>query len=184
MSIEVIQSKAGVPVSFSLSSAGKAANLLGPTGQTYSPPNQILATGTAAATPADTSENIVGTCTVPGGSIGKNGTLRVTASITNGALSGTVTTAIKLGGTTIFATVYAATNTGVTYQTILFNKNSESANFYMNSTAQTNTPTVAGFVDTTIDTSIDQTLQVTITKSVGADAVSLKYLQVQVQYGA
>lgn len=140
--------------------------------------NRVL-TQSAVAVPhtGDTNETTLATVTIPGGSMGPNGSLFVETLF--GKIGTTAATIrIKLGGTTVRAQSTggdASANTAVR----VFNRNSQSSQVSFNSAVVYNssgsTPN-----ETTIDTSADVSLTITAQLGLGSETITLEAYQVSI----
>lgn len=138
----------------------------------------ILAFDAAAlTTPADTTEDILASIVIPGGSMGKSGLLRVSTfwSMTNNA--NVKTGRIRLGGIggTQFATLALASLLTAADIRIIFNRgvtNSQLGNV-VSLVGAWGTSAVA-LITGAVDTTLDQTLVITGQKATAGDALVLE----------
>lgn len=144
---------------------------------------QILA---CSAVPASytgaTAETTIATITVPGGSMGPNGALRITTLWTTTNSAGTKTGRVKFNGTA-YTTFQHTTSVGAQLLTVIRNRNSQSSqvgagnNLYY-SAGGTAHPT------STHDTSGNLDITITGQHSNGADTITIDSYIVEVFYGA
>ncbi len=150
-------------------------------GQVYSVPLLAFSSGTSVTAPANTAENTLQSFTLPGGSLGANGFLRLTALIECTDSAGTKTFWFRIGGVNIMATVFGAGNASAFYEQVFFNRNSQSANGYQNGNTARG-PSAGLMVSTSINTAIDQTVSLVAAKSNGADSIICRYFAAEVGF--
>lgn len=140
----------------------------------------------AVPAPADTSENILATITIPAGALGPNGSMEVYAlfSYTNGADD--KIPRMRLGGIsgTILHTRTQTTTDALETIVRFGNRNAQNSQVARNSgwapyTSATNAPTTAA-----IDTSAQTTLVITGQKETGANTLTLEGYRALLFYGA
>lgn len=139
---------------------------------------QVLAVqNTQVVAPANTNENTLFSFTIPGGTMGPNGVLKVSyiTSCTNSANSKSVK--VKLGATT-FQTSTVTTVTGVAIMTSIRNRNATNSQMAANS-AVGDTSASVGLNTGAIDTTQDQTFSITGTKASGAETLALESVIVE-----
>lgn len=132
---------------------------------------------TAVAAPANTSENTVATVKVPKHLLGRGGALKISAAFLQTG-GGTKTMRLRFGGAEI-ANFDVGTSSSSMIDTILTNQNSLASQYVITRTAGNGTPAVQLYAPA-VDTSADVNLTVTVQKGVGADAVALQMLTVEV----
>lgn len=149
--------------------------------QVQSGPVTIARNFTQITAPADTNENTLVSCVIPGGSLGPNGLLRVfiTATTTNNANA--KNPRIKFGGTTFRAPNLASTAAWQDWVWIR-NRNDEKVQFSHASggAGQIGTTGSATPVTATVDTTVDQPLLITMQKAVGTDVITLESYLIEV----
>lgn len=129
--------------------------------------------GTAVSAPADTSEDILGTVTIPANWMGKNGMLKILSlwSCTNNA--NVKTARIRLGGIggTAYETVALANNAAAQSYEVIWNANS--TNSQVGSGAVGFGATATANITSAIDTTVDQTIVFTGQKATAGDTLTL-----------
>jgi hypothetical protein len=135
--------------------------------------------GVVQNAPADTAENTLDSILIPGGLMGPNSVLRITAQVLVTDSAGTKTFWFRLGGVNIMATIFGAGNASASYTQLFFNRGSVSANGYQNGNTAGG-PSNAAMIDTSINTGIDQVLSFVAQKSVAGDTISKRMFMVEV----
>lgn len=144
--------------------------------ESYPAPRIIAKSAVAAVSPSDTVENALATITVPAGSMGPNGVLRITSvwSVTNNA--NVKTARIRLGGPagTIYAAPALASMVSLHDVRTIMNRNSESSQIGGNGGTASYGVTTNSVVTSAIDTSAATTIVFTAQKATGADVMILE----------
>lgn len=135
--------------------------------------------GVAQTAPADTNENALDSVVIPGGLMGPNSVLRITAQALVNNSAGTKTFWFRMSGTNIMATIFGAGNESASYTQLFFNRGSVSANGYQNGNTVPG-PSAATMIDTSINMAIDQTLSFVCLKSIAGDTITKKMFMVEV----
>lgn len=140
------------------------------------------ASATAVATPADTSENILATITVPAGAMGLNGIIRILAvwTCTNNANVKTVRARFSGIGGTIFATGSMASAVSLRQFTQFANRgvsNSQVGGSSAHNVQFTNTTNAA--ITAAVDTSAATTIVLTAEKATAGDTLTLESYSVE-----
>lgn len=150
---------------------------------------QMLAQSSVAVTgPADTSENILATITVPGGAMGANGRLRIETlfTVTNDANNKILRIRLGgIGGTIIASDTLTTGGGGTRGMRMVGNRNSQSSQISGMSAGS------GGFggggtapIATTVDTSADWTIVITGQKASAGNALILDSYCVDLLYHA
>jgi len=136
--------------------------------------------GVAQTAPADTNENALDSVVIPGGLMGTNSVLRITAQALVSNSAGTKTFWFRMSGTNIMATIFGGGgNESASYTQLFFNRGSVSANGYQNGNTVPG-PSAGIMVDTSINMAIDQTLSFVCLKSNASDTIIKKMFMVEV----
>lgn len=146
---------------------------------------RIVSLNTKTDNTGSTTENTVFTGTIPGGSIGVNGSFHIISltSYTNNA--NTKTYKVKFNGT-IVSQWTSTTNVSIRIYSIVWNRNSLSAQVSAgvasgaNATFNANTATAP--TTFTFDTSADITVTITIQNASGADTASMEAFEIIANY--
>lgn len=154
---------------------GAAANL--------NTPFILCRSAVAVTTPADTSEDVVATCTVPANAMGANGQLQVVARFTTAGAGGNRTPAIRWGGAagTIIQTIaLGTTNTAFEVSGTIANRNA--TNSQVMSGAWISKASGAGIntVNTTdtLDTTSSRDIVISCQKANAGDTCTLEHYRV------
>lgn len=139
---------------------------------------QVLArSAVAASCPADTTEDILATITVPAGFLGVNGSLRVESGWSNTSSGNTKTLRIRLGGVsgTVFTSIAQTTNANSELTGLIFNRNSASSQYgkFAGNRASDFVVTLLTFTAGTINTAIAQDLVLTGQKATAGETLTL-----------
>lgn len=141
----------------------------------------LAANAVAVSGAADTVENTLATISIPGGSMGPNGQLRVTAifTVTNSANAKTLR--LKLAGTTMSSVQVTTIATQLSFALIANRNatNSQVANNAFNMRADSS----GAVVTAAIDTSATQSLTITGQKALAGETLTLESYTVEVIYG-
>lgn len=144
----------------------------------YEQTHKILGmSGTAASCAANTSENTLASVTIPAGSMGPNGALRVTTvwTMTNSANNKTI--AVKLGGTSGTAFCNLTLGTGIAsarYEHFIANAGATNSQIGFVAANTVGFGTAAGAnVTASIDTTAATTLVITGTKASSGETLTL-----------
>jgi len=135
----------------------------------------------------DTNETALATITIPAGSMGANGILRVTTLWTHTNNANTKTWRIRLGGIsgTQFATIARTTSATDGDMRIIQNRNSQSSQVAFPSTQGVGFgSSTSGVASGSIDTSAAQDLVLSAQLGVGTDTMSLERYIVEILYKA
>jgi hypothetical protein len=139
---------------------------------------------TAGAYAGGTAAGVLAECTVPGGVLGRNGALRITAVYNGAGATATKTQRFLLGGT-IFDS-YGALAAGTTFfqkLVVLRNRGVETEQVGTGSTGGNSgsfTPVTGTLQYVSIDTRVDQVLQLVGFKSSAADCLVLEQWSVEI----
>lgn len=147
---------------------------------------QVLASGgTTSSHTGNTSETALATITIPGGTLGANGIVRVTfvLSMTNNANG--KTGRVRLGGTsgTSFLAVALASQASFRHQVQIQNRNATNSQVCMADTAASWGVTTAAVITGSRDTTSNQDLVITGQLTNGADTITLESYVVEVCQG-
>lgn len=147
---------------------------------------RVLAAGAVAVShTGDTTETVLATVNVPGGAMGPNGALRVTAQFSHTNSANMKTLNVKLGGVSgrAFVTSQPTTSDGNIYQRTIHNRNAQNAQ--VSQQHNTGVSYGAGSPRTgTIDTSAAQDLVFTATLANAGETVTLESYLVELFHGA
>ena len=128
----------------------------------------------------DLVETTFASFTIPGGTLGANGTLKINALVTCNSNANSKTVRVYFGGQQI-GILTMTTLGGLVFERRLVNKNSESAQVIY--AAQLSTSfgnTSATYSEYTVDTTQDQTLTITGQLAVGTDNITCRSVDVEV----
>ena len=147
----------------------------------------LASSAVGVSCPADTSEDILATITVPAGAIGANGQLRIWQlwSCTNNANSKTMR--VRLGGVSGTQFLGAGVSSIATWQnvTIIRNRNSQSSQIGFASNQGTPFATTTTTNQTgAVDTSASQDIVISGQKGTAGDTLTLEAYMVELYYKA
>lgn len=140
-----------------------------------------------AALTGTTTETVLATISIPGGTIGANGALRVTSLWSYPNNVNTKTLRVRLGGLASTAALIAATATttaAVEIQRTLRNRNSQSAQVCFQASNIASYGTGSSVTTMAVDTSISQDLVMTGQLANAADTLKLESFLVEVLFKA
>lgn len=148
----------------------------------YARPNApvILAqSATAQSVTGTTTETTLATITIPGGMMGANGKLRVSAlfSMTNNANN--KTPRIRLGGSETLAAPFASAS-AISLARTIANRGATNSQLSEPGTSTGFGTAGSAVVTTAVDTSVDQSLTITGQLAVGTDTLTLEGYTVEV----
>lgn len=135
---------------------------------------------------AATTEGVLATVSIPGGTIGPNGMLRVSTWWSYTSSANAKTLRVRLGGIggTIFQELAPTTTTTMTTQTVVSNRNSQTSQLgAVQGSGSVHGGATAGFVTATIDTGAAQDLVITAQLANSGETISLERVLVEVWYG-
>jgi hypothetical protein len=149
---------------------------------------QILAQSSGAVScPADTTEDVLATITIPANAMGPNGRLRITTLWSNTNSGNTKSMRARLGGAS--GTLYM--NVGVTASAALMDIRQISNRNAANSQVGSSTGTTGGLgvsgvapITSAIDTTADTTLVLTGQKATSGETLTLESYLVELYYAA
>lgn len=129
----------------------------------------------------NTVATVVKSLTIPGGSMGPNGMLRVATLWSWNNSAGSKTVQVKLGGVVIYGTA-GTTTTGIEILKSVRNRGAENAQIIHN-VATLGTVGTTAITTASVDTSVDQTLDFVVTLATGTDNAALESFLVEVISG-
>lgn len=140
----------------------------------------IASSAVAITAPTNTSNNVLATVVIPGGSMGPNGTIRVTVWASMSGVDNK-TLRIRLGGVTL-GTNSLSTSVLVQCQYEITNRNSESIQIGQTNSARTFSEFTSGaaFISGAVNTQVDQNLTIELQKTTGADGYVIERYSVEV----
>jgi hypothetical protein len=146
-------------------------------------PVMIASSAVPVSGPANTSENVLVTIPLPGGALGKNGTIELDTlwSYTNNANTKTMRTRLGGIGGTIFQSVAATTTASSRSLAAIHNRNSESSQGGPTAAVGFGTSTSA-ITTSAINTAADTSLVITAQKGVAGDTLTLERYVVRLTY--
>lgn len=147
-------------------------------------PRVIAASGAKLTNTGDTNENTLVTATIPAGSLGPNGFVRVWTLWTTTANTNTKTGRIRFGGTAFLGAAQTS-GTGQTMNliTIIQNRNATNSQIGGQQNHSGVGIGISGAVTTgAIDTTADVSLTITAQCAVGTDTIDLERYFVEVCY--
>lgn len=148
---------------------------------------RVLAqSGVAVVAPLDTVENVLATVTIPGGTMGPNGSLRVLCLFSHLNSINVKTLRVRLNGIggTVYAAVIGTSLLQSRFLVQLFNRGVQDSQVGGDAAdVEGLGSSTAALVTSTIDTSLDRTLVLTAQKATGAEAVTLEAYSVEVTPG-
>lgn len=131
--------------------------------------------GVAVSAGAVTTEETLFSMTIPGGSMGPNGALRVTTLFTTTNSANNKTMRIKLGATAFAAQVGTTNATFENIPQTIRNRGSEASQVtFPTANAHTGTATGSAITTGTENTAIDLVLSITGQKATGAEVLTLE----------
>lgn len=140
-----------------------------------SPLRMLAVNGVQSIAPANTSENTLGSVTVPGGAMGANGALFIwaTFSITENANNKTLR--FRFGGTE-FLNVVLTNVPGTTMNRVIYNRNSETSqvSHALSGSGFGNFATGTAPVTASVNTAVNQNLTITGQKASAGDTIALE----------
>lgn len=150
----------------------------------YKIPQVIAATGARDAHTGDTSEHTFATVTIPGGSMGPNGFIRIRVQTGQTNNANNKTLRIKFDGNTVVTTTGSVTGSSATSRIVqVHNRNSESSQVMHGSSAAADPGETSVAVTTmSVDTSADKTLLITGQLTNSGDELALEAYSVEVCY--
>ena len=149
-----------------------------------SPADRVLgASGVAATGAADTNENILATITVPGGSLGPNGSLRIVTlwGVNNNVNVKTGRVRFSGIGGTVYGSIALASQVQGVLQTKISNRGSLASQVGGDAAVSFGVSTNA-LVTSSVDTSADTTVVITGQKATGGDTFRLDSYLVELMY--
>lgn len=168
--------------------SGIAATVVGPRVDGVAVKTQVYSTiaqsSVAVTCPSDTSENTLASITIPGGTMGANGRIRLTTlwSTTNSANAKTLRARLGgLAGTVVFST---AVTTNQSYRDMreIGNRNSESSQVAPAGASGGFGASASAIVTSAINTAADVSLVITGQKATAAEILVLETYHVEVVY--
>lgn len=156
---------------------------------TYTSGGNFVGTATAFATTGpgayvqSTSEIIGPSLTVPGRSLGPNGSLRIGSHFSYSNNANNKTFRHRLGGTS-FQSGNATTNVGLGVLTHIFNKNSASVQHSVNGNNGAYSVSAGQVVFGTVNTDADQSVSIGLQLAVATDFLTCEGFAIEVLYGA
>lgn len=145
----------------------------------------LASSGVQVSHTGTTSETALATATIPGGALGPNGILRVTAivSCTNSADDKTIR--FRLGGISGSAFLGSVLTTSASYivQRTIWNRNAENAQVSWALNVGSFANTTAAIVTAAQDTSVDKDFVISGQLENAADTVSLEAYLIELLYG-
>lgn len=151
-------------------------------------PYVLCQSAISVSAPADTTEDVLYTCSVPGGMMGPNGRIRVTTIFTVNNTADAKTIRVRLGGAsgTAIATRNLANNVSDYRQVTAANRNSASSQIAPGAALAAGGwgSGTGGNTTATINTVATTTVVVTCQKATAGDTCTLEDVLVELIYGA
>ena len=155
------------------------------------PSRNLYSAGNGTAVTGTTSETALATITIPGGAMGANGVLRITALWTFTGSTNSKTFRVRMGGIggTAFlnSATTTATNVILSSHTIVYNANSQSAQKSYVANSASNGPfgfTTSAANTGAIDTSADWSLVISGQLANTGETITLEHYIVEVLYAS
>jgi hypothetical protein len=136
---------------------------------------------TGMSTTGSVTENTLASITIPGGAMGANGSVRITAVFSLSNNANTKVMRIKFGGTT-YTSVSLSNSTTLRQFTQIINRNSVSSQVGAATFAGGFSSSSGAAVTSSVDTSSDVTLLITGQNGNSADTITLESYLVEVIY--
>lgn len=137
----------------------------------------------AASVTGTLTETVLASITIPGGMMGPNGALRISALDTRTSSANNKTVKVKLGAMAGYNSTLGAGVVGVSQITTIRNRNSVSAQVVLGASIAGTGSSAAGPVTGSIDTSVDQVLTITGTLTNVGETITLEGYTVEVLPG-
>jgi hypothetical protein len=142
-------------------------------------PLPVLGSGAQVLAPLNTTDNTLRSYTIPGGSMGPNTTLRVTALFTCPTNANTKTFRVKWGGNVIYQAGFTSTTITVNIEVILQNRGVLNAQVGQPVALLGPTFTAGPIQTWAIDTTVDQVVAFTAQAGVGTDQLTLERCSIE-----
>lgn len=154
--------------------------------QIASTPQVLAKSAVPVACPADTSEDVLATITIPAGAMGPNGALRISSNwtVTNSANNKSLR--IRLGGIGGTQFLLQVLTGSIAVSDLRMIQNRGAANSQVGGPAQMPATTLSGTacVTSAVDTSVSTTLVITGQKALAGEVLTLESYLVELIYGA
>lgn len=139
------------------------------------PLRMLAVNGVRSVAPANTSENTLGSVTIPGGTMGANGALLVWATFSLTESANNKTLRFRFGGVE-FLNVVLTTVPGTTLSRAIYNRNSESSqvSHSLSGSGFGNFASGTTPVTATVNTSVNQNLTITGQKASAGETIALE----------
>jgi hypothetical protein len=151
-------------------------NMMGNIPSVVPSPNPFVTTGPGAYTGVVGSACNVAAVTLPGGSIGPNGSMRITYRVLSNNSANYKSSAINIGATAIYG-INSTTVIGNGVQAVMFNRGVQNSQY----TQLTNYTNGGAATPTAVDTSINQIISLTVsTQTSGAETIIMEGFTIEV----